>query len=103
MQVYSWCLDGLSRLRRRSVGARRGALEEQGSLACVPGEGRPALELRAGLGESPELGEEAAPHARQEVIARARRLPWEGIDELEARRGPERHSHSDRSTQLHDA
>src|SRR5919201_6830142 len=82
--------------------SRAGALEEQFALADVACERRRPLELRAGLVETAELGEEVAAHARQEVVALEQRLRGQRIDELEARRRPERHRQRDRPIQLHD-
>src|SRR5438067_767594 len=79
-----------------------GALEEQFALAEVARERRRPLELRARLVETAEPGEEVAAHARQEVVALERRLRGQRIDELEARRRPERHRERDRPIQLHD-
>src|SRR5437763_4712309 len=58
--------DCLRRVRRAQPG---GALEEQRAFARVTRERRRALELRPGLVRAAELGEEVAPHGRQEVIA----------------------------------
>src|SRR5919199_2816162 len=82
--------------------SRAGALEEQFALGDVARERRRPLELRAGLVETAEPGEEVAAHARQEVVALERRLRGQRIDELEARRRSERHGERDRPIQLHD-
>src|ERR687883_1216269 len=82
--------------------SRAGALEEQFALADVARERRRPLELRTGLVETAEPGEEVAAHARQKVVALERRLRGQRIDELEAHRRPERHRERDRPIKLHD-
>src|SRR6058998_4386697 len=88
--------------RSRAACARGGPLEQQLALARVSRERCRALELRAGLVEAAELGEEVAAHARQEVVSLERRLRGQLIDEREARRRTERHPERDRAIQLHD-
>ncbi len=52
--------------RRRAVGTRSGALEEQLALAGVARKRCRALKLRAGPVEASELGEVVAAHRRQD-------------------------------------
>ena len=47
----------------------RGAIEEQLAIACIAGERRRALELRAGVVHAADFGEEVAADARQQVVA----------------------------------
>src|SRR5256885_2286442 len=54
--------------------ARRGTAEEQGALALVTGERGGALELAARFDAAPELDEQIAAHARQQVVGLERRL-----------------------------
>src|SRR2546428_11366930 len=87
---------------RRSAPAGGGALEQQRALGGVARERGRALELRPGLAEAAELGEEVAPHARQEVIAREGGLGRERIDDLETSRRTEGHGVRHGAIQLHD-
>src|SRR3989442_13398317 len=87
---------------RRSAPAGGGALEQQRALWGVARERGRALELRPGLAEAAELGEEVAPHARQEVIAREGGLGRERIDDLETSRRTEGHGVRHGAIQLHD-
>ena len=68
-------LAGCALMRRFGAAHTRcGAVEQEGPLAGVARERRRALELRARLVEAPELGEQVAAHAGQQVVARERRL-----------------------------
>src|SRR5712692_2963067 len=91
--------------RARWLGTRGptggGSLEQQGALAAVAREGCRPLELGTGLLTAPQLGEEVAPYAREEVVGLERRLGDQLIDDLEARGRPERHRERDRAIQLH--
>jgi hypothetical protein len=79
-----------------------GAVEEQSAFSFVSGERCRSLELRPGLAQTSELGEEVAAHARQEVVVLERGLRGERIHELEARSRARRHPDCDRTVQLHD-
>lgn len=61
-----------------------GSVEEEGSLALVAGEGGGALEFGAGLLMTPELEEQIAAHAGEQMVALESWLLGEGIDERES-------------------
>ena len=61
---------------------------------------RRALELGARFLGAPELRQQIAAHARQQVVALQRRLVGERVDELEPGRRTERHRDRDRAVEL---
>src|SRR5207249_5218051 len=77
--------------------ARPGALKKQRALTLVAGERCGALELRAGLIKAAELEEQVATHARQQVVARQRRLRGQRVHQLQARLGTLGHRHRHRA------
>src|SRR5213595_693968 len=91
-----------SKLSGETAIAARGALEQELALACVAGERRGALELRAGLVEAAELHEQSAADARQEVGALERRLRHEPVDDLESGDRSKGHRDGDAAIQLDD-
>src|SRR5438046_2219497 len=84
----------------RSARARGRGLEEQVALAGVLREGCRAVEFRPRFIRPTELLEQIAARARQELVRLERGFRRECVDELEARRGTERHPDRDRTVEL---
>jgi hypothetical protein len=88
----------LTRLRLGRAGPRRGQLP----LARVAGQFAGPLELGAGLPWPPQLHQEVAADAGQQVVAAQGGFGGELVDQVEAGLGPERHGHGDGPVQLDD-
>src|ERR1041384_6886798 len=82
--------------------ASRSAVEQQFPLPLVARQLRRALELGARLAEPPQLLQEIAAHARQEMIGLEHRLRRQRIDDLEPGLGPEQHGEGDGAVELDD-
>src|SRR5450432_935115 len=82
--------------------ALRHAPQHQDALARIAGEAGRALELHPGLGEAPELGQEIAPHAGQQVVVLERGLRDQRVGDREPRPRPESHRHRHRAVELDD-
>ena len=79
-----------------------GARGEERALALVARERGRMLELAARLAVAPQLRQEVAAHAVEQVIGRERGVFANAIDDLEARGGPGRHRGGDRAVELDD-
>jgi hypothetical protein len=77
------------------------APEQNGAFGKVAGEGRGALELRAGLLVAAEAGQQVAADARQVVVGGKCGFRGEAVDDLQAVLRSRRHRDRHRAVQFH--
>src|SRR2546423_9332403 len=87
VQILPWRTPCLAAGRTPSMPprTRQRPLEQQRPFALVARESRRAPELRFGLVPAPQLEQQVAAHAGQEVVAAQCGLVGERVDDLESR------------------